>query len=547
MLTLVDVAMSYGPKLLFTDVNLNLRSGYKYGLVGSNGAGKSTFFKLLIQDQEPAFGEINIPRNSRIGCLKQDQFLYEDVSIINTVIAGKKALWTALQEKEELLKLADLDEESGYKLGELESVIMDNDGYTAETFAAELLVGLGLKEEYHHQPLSVLSGGYKLRVLLAQSLFNNPDILLLDEPTNHLDIISIYWLEEYLKQKFKGVLVIISHDVAFLNNVTTHILDIDYGEIKQYTGNYNNFAEQKQQIVEQKLHEINYLEKRISHMQSIIDKFRAGTRARQAQSKQKQVDRIELPDIQKSSRISPKFHFKQRRSSGKLVLKVDDISKSYKEKNILNNINFDISRGEKVVIIGPNGVGKSTLLKILLDHVKADRGVYEWGYETHISYFAQDHHEQLHKDINVFEWLYSQFPQATHHSIRTVLGNVLFGQDDISKSVLHLSGGEAARLLLAKIMLDESNILVFDEPTNHLDIESKETLKKSLVEYDGTLLLVTHDRDFASHIANRVIAIADKSIIDFRGKYNDYIDKYGKDYLCNAWTLQQGGSSSKKR
>jgi ATPase subunit of ABC transporter with duplicated ATPase domains len=538
MITITNLAMQYGSKLLFTDVNLAIKRGNRYGLVGANGAGKSTFFKIITGEEELSYGEINTPKNSRIGCLKQDQFLYEEISVINSVISGRTELWSALQEKEALLALDICDERTGYRLGELEQIIFDQDGYSTEVFATELLIGLGIKEEYHYQPLSVLSGGYKLRVLLAQSLFNNPDILLLDEPTNHLDIISIYWLEGYLKQKFKGILIFISHDTCFLNNVSTHTLDIDYGEIKLYKGNYDNFVCEKQQVVELKMHELNYLEKKIANMQAFVDKFRAGTRSRQAASREKQMERIELPDIQKSSRVSPYFNFKQKKPSGKLVLTTDQIHKSYDNQKVLSKVSFTIARGEKIIIIGPNGIGKSTLLKIILGKISADAGSYEWGYEAQISYFAQDHHEQLNEDMSALEWLSRQAPNEGTNAIRTVLGQLLFRQDEALKNILNLSGGEAARLLFAKIMLEESNILVLDEPTNHLDIEAKETLKKALVDHQGTLILVTHDRDFASSIATRVIALSNRGIVDFKGKYKDYLDKYGNDYLNSSWVLQ---------
>ena len=541
MITINNLAMQYGARLLFTDVNLNLNSNNRYGLVGSNGAGKSTFLKLIMKEEEPSNGEVVAVRNARIGCLKQDQFVYENTPIIDAVIAGNKALWQAIQEKNKLLELEEIDDESGYRLGDIEQIIIDNDGYIADIFAAELLVGLGIKEEFHYQPLSVLSGGYKLRVLLAQSLFNNPDVLLLDEPTNHLDIISIYWLENYLKEKFKGALLFISHDVMFLNNVSTHILDIDYGEISQYTGNYDKFVSQKQQIIEHKMHEVNYLEKKLAKMQEFVNKFRAGTRSKQASSREKQMDRIELPDIQKSSRVSPHFNFKQKRASGKHVLKVGAIAKSYGEQLILNKVNFSIDRGEKVVVIGANGIGKSTLLKILLGKIKADMGDYEWGYESQISYFAQDHHELLNESVSVVNWLSRQAENELTGTIRSILGQVLFRQDEVNKNILHLSGGEGARLLLAKIILEEGNVLVLDEPTNHLDIESKETLKQALVDYEGTLILVTHDRDFATDIATRVIALTVKGVVDFKGTYQEYLARHSNDYLNSNWVVANKG------
>lgn len=532
MITINNLSYLIGAKLLFTGVNLILNPGFRYGLVGANGAGKSTFLKLLAKEEEPSDGEVNVAKRSRIGWLKQDQFRYENTSIINTVIAGNKELWQAMCEKEEALAKEVCDDETGYRLGELEQIILDNDGYSAEYIAAEILVGLGIKEEYHYQPLSVLSGGYKLRVLLAQSLFDNPDILLLDEPTNHLDIISIYWLENYLKERFKGVLIFISHDVSFVNNLATHILDIDYGEITQYTGNYNSFVEQKKLIMEQKLQEQKFLDKKIATMRVFVEKFRASaSRSKQALSREKLIDKIEMPDIKVSSRISPKFNFQQKRPSGKLALSVKDIGKSFKDAQVLNKVNFSVSRGDKVIIIGPNGIGKSTLLKILLDRITADSGAFEWGYEAQRSYFAQDHHELLNKSMTIYDWLCDQLPSETTSRLRNALGNVLFKQDEVYKDVLNISGGEGARLLLAKIMVEEGNVLVLDEPTNHLDIEAKEALKEALIKFPGTLLMVTHDRDFAANIATRIIAITEKKIIDYKGTYDEYLEKYSQDYF----------------
>ena len=531
MLTINDLAFLYGAKLLFTDVNLNLNAGHRFGLVGGNGAGKSTFLKLLAGEEEPSLGEVNIAKRARVGWLKQDQFRYENVSIINTVIAGNTILWEALCEKEDLLAKDICDDETGYRLGELEEIIMENDGYNADYVASELLSGLGIKEEKHYQALSTLSGGYKLRVLLAQSLFDNPDLLLLDEPTNHLDIVSIYWLESYLKEKFKGLLIFISHDVLFLNNLATHILDIDYGEILQYTGNYYSFVRQKEAVMEQKLRELSYTKKKISSMKDFIDKIRAGTRSKQAKSREKQLDKIELPDIKKSSRLAPSFNVQQKRPSGKLVLDVKDISKSYEENKILNKVSFSVSRGDKVIIIGPNGIGKSTLLKIILNKLSTDDGTHEWGHETHKSYFAQDHHESLNQPISVYEWMCEQLSHEPTSKLRNALGHVLFKQDDAHKGILQLSGGEGARLLLAKIIVEEGNCLILDEPTNHLDIEAKDSLKKALIAFPGTLIMVTHDRDFASNIATRIIAITEKKIIDYKGTYDEYLARYGQDYF----------------
>jgi ATPase subunit of ABC transporter with duplicated ATPase domains len=532
VLSIKELACIYGPKLLFTDVNLTLNPGNRFGIVGGNGAGKSTFLKLLAGEEEPSMGEVVTAHNSRIGWLKQDQFRYENTSILNTVIAGNSELWGAICEKEELLEKGVFDDEVGYRLGELEDIIMRNDGYNADYTASELLRGLGIKEEYHSQPLSVLSGGYKLRVLLAQSLFDNPDILLLDEPTNHLDIISIYWLENYLKTTFKGVLLFISHDVHFINNLATHILDIDYGEITCYTGNYNKFVVQKKETMERKQRELAAIEAKMDHMRVFIEKFRSSSsRSKQSLSREKMLDKIELPDIKRSSRVSPNFKFKQKRPSGRFTLKVENISKSYEDRKVLNNVNFSITRGEKVIIIGPNGIGKSTLLKILMDRLAADDGKHEWGHETTLSYFAQDHHESLNKKISAYEWMCEQLTEEPTNNLRAILGRMLFKQDEQHKSVLNLSGGEGARLLLAKIMVEENNCMILDEPTNHLDIETKEALQNALIDYPGTLIMVTHDRDFAANIATRIIAITEKKVTDHRGTYEEYLDKHGKDYF----------------
>jgi ATPase subunit of ABC transporter with duplicated ATPase domains len=531
MLIINDLALAYGPKLLFTDVNLNLNSPCIYGLVGANGAGKSSFLKVLSGDEEPCMGEVIYPKHAKVGILKQDQFRFENTSIINTVIAGKKELWDAICEKESLLESGIEDDKSGYRLGELEQIIFDNEGYTAEYIASELLFGLGIEEKYHHQPLKVLSGGFKLRVLLAQSLFNNPDILLLDEPTNHLDIGSIIWLEKYLKTEYKGLLILISHDIAFMNNLADYILDVDYGEIRSYRGNYDSFVKQKEEVIQQKLHELQYKEKYRARIERFVERFKAGTRSKQAKSREKELDKLELPDIEKSSRVSPTIRFVSKRACGKNIIKIEGLSKTFGDKQVLRNIDLNIYKGEKVVIIGPNGVGKSTLLKIVLGEIKADSGSYTWGFEGKPSYFSQDHHDMLKDDTTVLAWMRGKMTELPESKIRGILGQLLFRQDDAYKNILKLSGGEGARLLLAKIVLEENHTIILDEPTNHLDIESKDALKKALVDYTGTVVMVTHDRDFASSVATRIIAITSKKVTDFRGSYTEYLEKFGVDYF----------------
>lgn len=533
MISITHLSMLYGARLLFDGVNLNLVGNHRYGVVGANGTGKSTFLRLLAGDETPSAGDIIKGKRTQLGWLKQDHFRYENNTPIETVLQGKPKLWEALQEKEQLLTQELFDAKAGYRLAALEEVILQLNGYAAETFASTLLTGLGLDVHTQQKKMNILSGGFKLRVLLAQVLFAEPDVLLLDEPTNHLDITSIIWLEHYLKNSFKGVLVFISHDQNFLNNLSTHILDVDYGEIREYVGNYDAALKEKALVVEQKLHAQKYLENKIAHMQAFVDKFRAGTRSRQAAAREKMLDRIELPDIKKSSRISPTFHFKQKRPSGKTVLTVKGISKSFNERSVLHNVNFTVNRSEKIAIIGHNGIGKSTLLKILVACLTSDAGTIEWGYETHVGYFAQDHHEQLNQRMTLLEYL-SEI--RNHHFtmdiIRKVLGQVLFTQDDVHKNILNLSGGEAARLLFANLLLEQNNILVLDEPTNHLDLDARNALASGLQAFEGTVLCVSHDRHFVSAIANRILAFTEKKIIDFQGSYENYLKKYGEDYLA---------------
>lgn len=509
MITINQLSMAYGEKLLFYDVTLLLSPQKRYALVGANGAGKSTFLKLLMGTEEPIAGSVSIPKAASVGWLKQDQFRYENTLITDIVLQGKPALWEAMQEKERLLIANQWDEKNVNRFSKLEETIAHLNGYTAEGLAEKLLTGLGIQPEYHKKPLSTLSGGFKLRVLLAQALFQEPDILLLDEPTNHLDVVSIQWLEQYLKNEFAGLLLFISHDLAFIDRLADNILDVDYGEIRQYSGNYEKFLAEKQLIEEQKRHEKQHAELKVAEMQRFVDKFRASSsRAKQAQSRLKMIEKIEIPDIKKSSRVTPHFKFSPLRPSGKQVLKVKNLTKDFKNKKLFKELNFEIKRGEKVAIVGENGIGKSTLIKLLLGQISPDHGNFEWGYETQISYFSQDHHDLLNKKASVLEWLSNQVNAASEQTIRKVLAQVLFTKDEVKKDILALSGGEAARLLLAKLILESPNVLVLDEPTNHLDIEANDSLANALKNYSGTLLFVSHDRHFINKIANRVLFIS---------------------------------------
>ncbi|MDF1677546.1 MAG: ABC-F family ATP-binding cassette domain-containing protein [Legionellaceae bacterium] len=526
-IALKQVGMAYGRKLLFLDVNLQLSSGNAYALVGANGAGKSTFFRLLTGEEELTSGEVMIPKHASVGWLKQDQFRYEETPIRDIVLQGKPALWDALKEREALFSDESWSDEKGFRLAALEETVAHYDGYTAESEAESILEGLGILPQYFDKPLKALSGGYKLRVLLAQTLFQKPSILLLDEPTNHLDILSIRWLEKFLKTEFQGLLVFISHDVDFIDNVSNHILDIDYGEVRAYKGNYPKFLTAKQLVEEQKTLEKKSAENKIAEMQRFVDRFGAkASKAAQARSRMKMIEKIEIPDIKHSSRVAPKFQFTESRPSGKHVLQVKGLAKSFKEKMLFEKIRFQIARGEKVAIMGVNGIGKSTMMKLLAGHLKQDAGEITWGHEARISYFSQDHHELLNRHVSVLQWLTDETRGANDQQIRKMLGRMLFVQDDVDKDILTLSGGEAARLLLAKVMLELPNVILLDEPTNHMDLESIEALGDALSQYKGTLIAVSHNRHFIDKVAKRILYFKPGGVVlDHQGNYQSFDKK----------------------
>lgn len=520
--------MAFGQKLLFLDVNLSLNEGSCYALVGANGCGKSTFFKLISGEEEATSGETIIPKDATIGWLKQDQFRYENTPIRDIVLQGKPNLWDALHERDALLASETWDDAKGFRLGELEETVAHYNGYTAVSDAESILIGLGIGASYFEKPLKALSGGYKLRVLLAQTLFQSPSILLLDEPTNHLDILSISWLEKFLKNSYQGLVIFISHDMEFIDNLADYILDVDYGEIKQYRPKYQRFLEEKQLVIEQKLAEKKGVEAKIADMQKFIDRFGAkASKAAQARSRMKMIEKIEIPDLKNSSRIAPIFQLSPKRGSGKQVLKATELSKAFKEKQLFKHLNFEVLRGEKIAIMGVNGIGKSTLIKILTGTIPHDDGMLEWGHEVHTSYFSQDHHELLNQHISVFDWLNGATTNNSEQEVRKILGQMLFVKDDVHKDILSLSGGESARLLLAKVMLESPNLLILDEPTNHMDLETIEALANALVSYTGTLIFVSHNRHFIGKIATRILYFEQNHhIIDFKGNYADFAADY---------------------
>ena len=533
MISVSNLGKSYGERTLFENATFQLNPGERYGLVGANGSGKTTLLSIMSGDIEASEGSVAIPKSARLGVLRQDQFLYEDQEILAVALMGHAELWDVMVEKEAILARAheefDMD-----RFSELEETIQRLDGYTAEARAAMILEGLGLPAEVHRKPLSTLSGGFKLRVLLAQVLASAPDVLLLDEPTNHLDIISIRWLEKFLRD-FAGPVAVISHDHRFLDNVATGILDVDYQTVSLYHGNYSAFVDEKIADRERREKQIEGRQKEIAHHQKFVDRFKAkASKARQAQSKARMIERMAegLEELPGSSRRYPKFRFAQRRPSGKEVLKVKGIRKSYGEKQVLHGVDLSVERGDRLVIMGPNGIGKSTLLKIIMGDTSADAGSVEWGYETHPGYFAQDHHEQLKDEDRTAEaWLWDFCPGKDRGFVRGHLGMMLFSGADGDKKLSALSGGEAARLVFSRLALEQPNVLVLDEPTNHLDLESIEALVAGLLNYDGTLILVSHDRWFVGQLATRVIEISDKGIRDYRGSYDEYVDALGDDHL----------------
>jgi ATPase subunit of ABC transporter with duplicated ATPase domains len=531
MLSITNLGKSYGAQTLFRDASLTFGRGQVYGVAGANGSGKSSLLRILAGEEEASAGAVSMPRKARVGVLRQDHFRFEDVPILDVVMMGHRPVWEAMQAKDTLLERAT-EHFDADRYAALEDVIMQHDGYSLEARAAEILDGLAIPADVHRKPLSTLSGGFKLRVLLAQTLAADPDVLLLDEPTNHLDILSIRWLEKFI-ESFKGCAIVVSHDHRFFNNVCTHILDVDYERITLYRGNYNDFTAAKQGDRERMEAEIGKREKEIADHKAFIERFKAKpTKARQAKSKAKQLERIVIEELPQSSRRYPKFSFKARRPSGRRVVELKGISKSFDGRPVLRDVSLVVQRGDRMAIIGPNGIGKSTLLKIAVGQYGADCGTAEWGYETHPGYFAQDHRELLDgsKD-DLQSWLWNHCPGESIGFVRNGLARVLFQKDEVFKKVAHLSGGEAARLIFARLEVTEPNVLVLDEPTNHLDLEGIEALQQGLAAYDGTIIFVSHDRWLVSRLATRIVEITPDGLQDFPGTYDEYLARCGDDHL----------------
>lgn len=529
MINIAGLEKRFGPKVLFSDVTLQLNPRERYGLVGANGSGKSTFLRMLTQDEGADAGYIAFARQLRLGVLKQDQFIADELPIVQVAMQGDQEVYAALTQLESVTHDAA---PSAEQISHLNELIARLDGYTLESRARETLLGLGLLSHQLDLPLGTLSGGFKLRVLLAQVLVGRPDALLLDEPTNHLDILSIRWLEQFLKT-YPGCAVVISHDRRFLDEITTRILDVDYQTITDYPGNYSAFVVRKELEQQQRNVEIERAERKIAEKQAFVERFRAkATKARQAQSRAKQIEKIEVKAVVRTSRRAPSFAFEPERPTGRDVLTVDGLCKAYGDRRVLHQVTFSVRRGEKLAIIGKNGIGKSTLLKILSGHLEADRGQLAWGVHAKPGYFAQDHHDLLFDpEVTPLSFVWDKVPQETTSFVRGQLGRMLFSGDDVEKKVTTLSGGEAARLIFARLAVERPNILLLDEPTNHLDLEAIDALALALQKYDGTLLFVSHDRWFVSQIADRVIELKDDGLHDFVGTYAEYLARDGSDHL----------------
>ena len=527
-----DVSMRFGAKILFEDVTTSFLSGRRYALTGPNGAGKSTFMKILTAEAEPTKGTVETPK--KVGILRQDQFAFDAYRVLDTVIMGNAGLWSALKERDALWDKdpAALTDADGMRLGELEGTVGEEGGYEAESDAAILLDGLGLDSALHERQMSELQGGQKVRVLLAQALFGSPNALLLDEPTNHLDLDSVHWLEDYLS-RYNGTLIVISHDRHFLNNVCTHTADIDYNAIITYTGGYDDMVLQKTQIRSRIESENAQREKKIAQLQEFIARFAAGTRSSQTTSRKKEVDRLQTADLAKSNIQRPFIRFEQKRPSGKQVLEIKGLTKSYGDLPVLKNFTANIFRNEKIAIMGRNGAGKTTLLRALLANAEnaeaaaeglltPESGTVLWGHEAAVGYFSQDHKHAIDKNTVAIEWLRSFDSMAGEQELRGLLGQMLFAREEALKPTAALSGGEAARLIFCRLMLQKPNILVLDEPTNHLDLESIAALGIALKQYQGTVLFVTHDEDLLDEVATRVWHVTHDGLEDFQGPYLEY-------------------------
>ena len=525
LISTANLAIQFGAKPLFENVSVTFGNGNRYGLIGANGSGKSTFMKILAGDLEPTAGNVSLEPHVRIGQLSQDQFAYEKYRVIDTVIMGYKKLWKVSQERDRIYSLPEMSDEEGMRVAELEIEYAEMDGYSAESRAGELLEGIGIPVEQHFGPMSAVAPGWKLRVLLAQALFSDPDVLLLDEPTNNLDINAIRWLEEFLDNS-KSTIVIISHDRHFLNTVCTHMADLDYGKLQLFPGNYDEYMTAATQARERTQNDNAKKKVKMAELQAFVSRFSANaSKARQATSRARQLEKIELEVITPSSRVSPFIRFEQEKPLRRIAVEATNIGKSFDDGPLFEGLNLTIEAGSRVAILGQNGIGKTTLVRCLLQELELDSGEIKWAENAQVGYSAQDNATEFQHELSLFDWITQWQPKgADEQMLRATLGRMLFSRDDSEKSVQVVSGGEQRRLMFGKLILQKPNVIVMDEPTNHLDMESIEALNLALENYPGTLIFISHDRDFVSTLATRIIEMTPEGIIDFTGTYDEYLD-----------------------
>ncbi len=524
MITTANITMQFGAKPLFENISAKFGGGNRYGLIGANGCGKSTLMKILGSDLESSAGNVIIDSDQRVGKLRQDQFAFEDYTVVDTVIMGYPQLWAVKRERDRIYSLSEMSEEDGMKVAELEVEFAELDGYSAEARVGELLLGLEIPESQHFGLMSEVAPGWKLRVLLAQALFADPDILLLDEPTNNLDINTIRWLEDVLNQR-TSTMIIISHDRHFLNSVCTHMADLDFGELRIYPGNYDDYMIASTAVRDRLMSDNAKKRSRINELQNFVSRFSANaSKAKQATSRVRQIDKIQLEEVKPSSRVSPYIRFNVDKKLYRQALQTEGLGNGFDGTSLFENLDLQVEVGERVAIIGASGIGKTTLLRTLLGDLGPDSGTCRWSENAEIGYFAQDHTSDYDQEMDLFSWM-AQWgqPGDDEQIIRGTLGRMLFSNDEIRKSVKVISGGEQGRMLFGKLMLQKPNIMLMDEPTNHLDMESIEALNLALDNYSGTLFFVSHDREFISSLATRIIEITPEGVVDFRGSYDEYL------------------------
>jgi len=531
VLSTANITMQFGSRPLFENVSVKFGEGNRYGLIGANGCGKSTFMKILGGDLEPSGGNVSLDAGERLGKLRQDQFAYEDMRVLDVIMMGHTEMWQAMSERDAIYQNPEATDDDYMRAADLEARFAEYDGYTAEARAGELLLGVGVGTELHQGLMSAVAPGWKLRVLLAQALFSNPDILLLDEPTNNLDINTIRWLETVLNQR-NSTMIIISHDRHFLNQVCTHMADMDYGTLKLYPGNYDEYMLASSQARAQQLSANAKAKEKVAELQDFVRRFSANkSKARQATSRARQIDKIQIEDIKPSSRVNPYVRFEGEKKLHRLAVDAREITKTY-DRTLFDKLSITVEAGEKIAIIGANGAGKTTLLRAMLTPdrggVPVDAGMVKWSENADVGYMPQDPTEEFAQPLALADWMSRWTREGDDdQAVRSILGRLLFSGDDVRKTVDVLSGGEKGRMMYGKLMLGRHNVLLLDEPTNHMDMESIESLNFALEKYAGTLVFVSHDREFVSSLASRIIEIRDKDVVDFRGTYEEYLTSQG--------------------